>query len=183
MQAVIPKLQDILNTEGTNVVEIFSCPEYFKEVIDTYMVDVKWAKPAEFFNVDNPQEEIQYYHRDLCYVFDVNNDAQKSFRRTLKKEMFYRNLYITAFQEETIPSHRFPSTQDVSAMVKITRYTQKINNRMFWIYEKDETENWTSYIRYQHASNVEMTKMQQDLERTINRMPKPKPVQSPIVKK
>jgi hypothetical protein len=178
MQAVIPQLRDMIDTDGTNIVEIYSCPEYFKDISDTYTIDLKWPRPAEFFNIDNPQEEIQYYHRDLCYTFDTNNDAQKSFRRSLKKELFYRNLYITAFQEEVIPSHRFPSTQDISATVKITRYTQKINNRMYWIYEKDETENWTTYIRYQHAPNVEMNKMQQDLERTIHRMPKPTRVPS-----
>lgn len=174
MQAVLPQLQDIVEgEEGINLVEIFSCPSYFKDVSNTDIIDLQWPKPAEFFNVDNPQEEVQYYHRDLCYVFDIKNDAQKGYRRTLKKEMFYRNLYITAFQEETIPSHSFPSTQDVSATVRVLRCTQKINNRMYWIYEKDESGNWVSYIRYQHAPNVEMTKMQQDLERTIQRMPKP----------
>lgn len=175
MQAVLPQLKDIVETEHVNVVEIYSCPEYFKDTTDTYMINLKWSKPAEFFNLDNPQEEVQYYHRDLCYTFDVNNDAQRGVKRSLKKELFYRNLYITALQEDTIPSHKFPSTQDISAMVRITRYTQKINNRIHWIYEKDETDNWISYIRYQHAPNVEMNKIQQDFERTLQRMPKPAP--------
>lgn len=174
MQAILPKLQDIVsNNDGTNIVEIYTCPKMFKNVPDMIPIDLKWAKPAEFFSLENPQEEVQYYHRDLCYVFDIGNDAQKSLRRTLKKDMFYKNLYIIALQEESVPSHCFPSTKDISAVTKIKRYTQKINNRMTWIYEKDDTENWVSYIRYQHSPNVEMTKMQLDLERTLQRMPKP----------
>lgn len=173
MQAVLPKLEDLVDDEGTNVIEIYSCPAYFRDAVDSYMIDLKWSHPADFFQVDSPQEEVQYYHRDLCYVFDKGNDAQRGYRRTLKRELFYRNLYITAVQEESVPSHGFPSTQDISAVVKVARSTQKINNRMHWIYEKDEGGGWISYVRYQHAPNVEMNKMQQDLERVLQRMPKP----------
>lgn len=175
MQAIIPQLSDLVENEHVNVIEIYCCPSYFKDVEKLYQIDLKWPKPAEFFNVDNPQDEVQYYHRDMCYIFDIKNDAQKAHRKILHQEMFYRNFYITAIQEENIPSHRFPSTQDISATVKIARCTQKINNRMYWIYEKDETENWVTYLRYQHAPNVEMNKMQHDLEKTLMRMPKPLP--------
>lgn len=176
MQAVLPKLNDIVNeNNGTNIVEIFLCPSYFKSTENTYAIDVGWDKPQEFFHLENPQEEIQYHHRDMCYVFDTKNDAQKSFRRIVRNEMFYKNLYILALQEESVPSHCFPSTHDINAVIKTTKYSQKINNRMHWIYEKDEKKNcWISYIRYQHAPNVEMTKMQLDLEKTLQRVPKPK---------
>lgn len=173
MQAAIPNLADMVSNDTTNVVEFYSCPKYFGDTAEEHMIDMKWSKPAEFFNLENPQEEVQYYHRDMCYVFDVGNDAQRCFRRTLVKDTFYKNFYIVAVHEESVPSHRFPSTQDISATVKVTRYTQKINNRMTWIYEKGENGEWSSYVRYHHAPNVEMTKMQGDLEKTLTRMPKP----------
>ena len=174
MQASIPRLTDLVDDQGTNIVEIFCCPSYFKDISNNgNIINIKWTKPAEFFSLENPQTEIQYYHRDMCYVFDVSNDAQKGYRRILKKDLFYRNIYITAIQEEIIPSHYFPSTKDITEIVKITRHTQKINNRMHWINETDDNGGWVSYIRYQHAPNVEMTKMQQDLEKTIDRMSKP----------
>lgn len=173
MQASIPKLSDLVDDNNVNIVEIYSSPEYIKDLQDTYMIPVRWPKPLDSFSLDNPQNEIQYYHRDLCYTFDVDNDAQRGFRRIVKKEMFYKNLYIIAMYEESVPSHRFPCTQDISLTSRITRHTQRINNRLSWIYEKDENDSWISYIRYNHAPNVEMTKMQGDLERTIARMPKP----------
>ncbi len=174
MQASLPQLSSIVEEEGINVVEIYCCPEYFKDVSGVYMIDTKWTKTPDCFNMDNPGEEAQYYHRDMCYTFDVENDAQRGIRKTLKNEMYYRNLYVTAIHEENIPSHLFPSTQDISAVVRVLRHTQKINNRMSWICEKNENGSWTNYIRYHHAPNVEMTTMQNDLERTLARMPKPR---------
>jgi hypothetical protein len=144
MQAFVPRLSDLV--EGENV---------------------------ESFFRENPQEEIQYYHRDMCYIFDAKNDAQRSYRKILQNEMCYKNFYIAAYQEENIPSHRFPSTQDISCRTSVIRYTHRINNRMSWIYEKNEDENWITYLRYSHAPNVEMNTMQHDLERAIARMPKP----------
>lgn len=175
MQAATPQLSDLVSDDITNVVEFYSCPRYFGDTSEEHIIDTRWPKPAEFFSFESPQEEVQYYHRDMCYVFDVANDAQRCIRRTLTRDAFYKNLYIVAMHEESVPSHRFPSTQDISATVKITRYTQKINNRMVWIYEKSEDEDgsWVSYVRYQHAPNVEMNKMQDDLEKTLIRMPKP----------
>jgi histidinol phosphatase-like enzyme len=172
MEGTFPQLKNLVN-DGANIIEIYACPSYFKDVSELNIIDIKWAKPDQSFHLENPQEEIQYHHRDMSYVFDTTNDTQKSYRRMLKRELFYRNLYITAFQEENIPSHCFPSTQDISTTARIVRHTQKINNRMHWIYEKDESENWITYIRYQHVPNIEITKMQKDLEKTIQRMPKP----------
>jgi hypothetical protein len=174
MQATLPQLSRIIEEEGVNVVEIFCCPEYFKEIKNNYMMDIKWTKSPEYFNLDNPIEEAQYYHRDMCYIFDVENDAQKCVRKTLRNEMYYKNFYITSLNEEIIPSHRFPSTQDITENVRVLKHTQKINNRMYWICEKNENGSWVNYIRYNHAPNVEMNTMQNDLERTLTRMPKPK---------
>ena len=171
--AAVPRLSSIVEEEGVNVVEVYCCPGYIKDLPSMHMIDTKWKKAPDGFNTSNPTEEAQYYHRDMCYVFDVENDAQKGIRKILTSEMCYKNLYIAAIHEENVPSHRFPSTQDITA-ARVLRHTQKINNRMHWVCEKNEDGSWTNYIRYQHAPNVEMNTMQSDLERTIARMPRPK---------
>ena len=175
MQAVVPRLADLVETNGTNVVEFYSTPSYFEDVSHLYKIDLIWPKMPEFFPKDNPQEEERYYHRDMCYVFDVGNDAQRSFRKIVQNELYYRNFYVVSLQEENIPSHRFPSTQDISATERIIKYTQRVNNRMMWIYEKGERGGLVSYLRYNHAPNVDMDTMQKDLERTLTRMPRPEP--------
>jgi hypothetical protein len=173
MQASLPQLSHILEGTPANVVEIYSCPAFFDDVAHVCTIDTSWPGIPDTFSRENPQEEMQYYHRDLCYAFDVGNDAQRCFRRTLTNEMYYRNFYITALHEESIPSHRFPSTQDISATVHVVRHVQRINNRMTWVYERDEHGGWTSYIRYQHAPNVDLETMQKDLASTLSRMPRP----------
>jgi len=175
MQAVIPSLERLVEGEHVNVVEFYSCPSFLEDVSSTYIMNLSWNKMPDFFPKDNPQEEVHYHHRDLCYVFDVGNDAQRSFRKRINKELFYKNFYVIALQEENIPSHHFPSTQDISATQRIIKHVQRINNRMTWIYEKEEAGGYVSYIRYQHAPNVDIETMQKDLERTISRMPRPEP--------
>jgi len=173
MQAYVPTLSTLVERENVNVIEFYCSPEYLTDIRAVHTIDLRWGKPAESFFLENPQEEVHYYHRDMCYIFDTKNDAQRGYRKILQNEMCYRNFYVVAFQEETIPSHRFPSTQDISCCTRVLRYTHRINNRMSWIYEKNEDGNWTTYLRYNHAPNVEMDTMQKDLERTLIRMPKP----------
>lgn len=175
MQASVPRIANLVAVDRVNVIEFYNCPTYLEDPNSLYTLDLSWSHPAEFFSLDNPQEEIQYYHRDMCYIFDVNSDAQRSFRRILQEDQCYRNFYVAAFHEEQVPSHRFPSTQDIHATVRLVRYTQKIHARLSWIYEQHEKGGWVSYLRYQHAPQVDMDTIQKELERTLARMPKPTP--------
>lgn len=175
MQAAVPNLESLVEADNVNVVEFYSCPSFIEDVSSAYTINLSWNKIPDFFPKENPQEEVHYHHRDLCYVFDIGNDAQRSFRRKVGKEMFYKNFYVVALQEENIPSHHFPSTQDISAIRRVTKNIQRINNRITWIYEKEENGGYVSYIRYQHAPNVDLETMQKDLERTLSRMPRPEP--------
>lgn len=173
MQASVPRLADLVAGDQANVVEFYSCPAYLENASQQHTIDLSWPQPAEFFPLQNPQDEIQYYHRDMCYTFDVSTDTQRSFRRILRDDMYYRNFYVAAFHEDQVPSHRFPSTQDITATVRLVRYTQKVHARLSWIYEQNEQGGWISYVRYQHAPQVDLDTVQRELERTLSRMPKP----------
>jgi hypothetical protein len=76
-------------------------------------------------------------------------------------------LYCLSFVEEILPGHRFPSTDEISNKTTYIRTIYKINNRISIYYDKNENESYI-YIRYNHCDNVDLKKIQEDLDRTIN---------------
>ena len=114
---------------------------------------------------------IEYYYKDMIYTYDLSNDAQKVFRKTVLQDYTSpRNnkMYCVSYNEETLPIHRFPSTNEIINKEEITRTTYRINNRIFVYHDKYESKNIEYiYIKYNHSENIDIKKMQEDIEKTI----------------
>ncbi len=132
--------------------------------------EVGWDKPMTVpaaFGKGTVQSLIEYHHRELCYVYDTSNDGQRVLKRNLLAHKLGAggNFVGYAFFEEQLPSHQFPCVDEMTHKQEIQRTTYRINNRLSFIvdYEADGGQYYF-FIRYQHAPNVDVKKMESDVK-------------------
>lgn len=156
--------------EGVNIVDIYICPRG-AECSDDWAC-VGWSTPAKSLpNFGNgkgvSQHFLEYYHRELCYVYDTANDGQRVLQRKLLKTIQQRSLIAYAYQEDQLPAHKYPCVSEVTHKQEVHRTTYRINNRLSFIVdvEKHGEITWTFYyLRYQHAPNVDTKKVEEDMK-------------------
>lgn len=108
-----------------------------------------------------------YHHRNLVYKYDLENDGQRVTRQSFIKDYTDKNIYIIGHTIDILPTHKFPCTDDIVHTVDIESHIYRINNRMFIYLEKENDGISYLYIKYNHAENIDLSKMQYDLTRTI----------------
>lgn len=157
-------------TSNVNVIESYICPE--PAATDASCVKVGWGREVPFTinhgTGATAQNLKEYHHRDMTYIYDLDTDGQRTIRRLVQKEDFgTRYVYTVGLVEENLPTHRFPSTRDISHTEVVKRLLYRINNRMHFIHDEDESGVHYYYFRYQHADNVDVRKMQADFDRSF----------------
>lgn len=167
--------------EPVNLVEIYWLPQRRPEVQpDTLYVDVGWpsaptAALARFFGNGLASRYAEYTHRDVTYAYDLANDAQRAYQRATVQDHLLERAYLLALHEEPVPPHRFPPVKEIQGHSEIARTTYRINNRMHVVHDAvreglggaPERRSDYVYVRYHHAANVDLPRMQQDLQRTL----------------
>jgi len=117
-----------------------------------------------------------YNYKDLAYSYDMANDAQRVTRRTLMGDCSpHPKMYVMQFDEEVLASHRFPCTSLTSHKNLMTRTSYRINNRMYVYHDivqnvengNEEKPSEYVFLRYNHAQNQDLKKMQIDMERVV----------------
>lgn len=157
-----------------NMVEIYVLPP--GAACDSNVVNVGWTKTIHTpFENGTTQNLKNYHHRDMTYTYDLSNDGQRAIRKLAQHEAFAslsrdRGLYAIAFMEDTVPPHRFPSTRDVTFTEELKRTCYRINNRLFFVHDEELNKYHYYYFRYQHAENVDLRKMQADLDRALKKV-------------
>lgn len=166
------KLSSLIS-ENVNVVEIYFCPEDIN--INSTSFTCCWEAlpkiPVHTFKNRMDQTIMEYCHRDLVYSFDQCNDSQRVYQKNQISDYVDNKMYITSFQEESHPTHRFPCTLEIHEKREIYRVYYKVNNRLFFVIEK-ENEKWTMYLRYNHSFNVDMENMELDWQQTLKMLQK-----------
>lgn len=173
-------LQSLLgNSPHVNVIEWFMTPEVFSNEKDDTQeplwIDIHYSSPQfPSIHFRNPQYLHEYRYKELTYLYDRSNDSQRTISRMIHNECMPKNkpMYIVSLQEETLPTHRFPCSANIEDSGPIVRRSFKINNRIFFIEEETEQNNkvnYVYYLRYQHAPNVDIDKMQSDLDQFLAR--------------
>ena len=122
------------------------------------------------FGAGHTSRYKDYYFGDMSYSYDLSNDGQRITSRKLVNDVTPApKLYVMCFKETTLPSHRFPCTRNLSHTSETLRTTYRINNRMFINHDRTDSEaKGYVYIRYNHSTQVDLAKMQNDLDRVIN---------------
>ena len=161
-------LSSFLTNDQANVVELYFCPTPLDP--SSLSFDCTWKElpklPVHVFKNRLDQVLTEFSHRDLVYTYDRSNDAQRLCQRSWLHDDFHGSHYTVVFQEESLPTHRFPCTQEINEQRTLHKIHYKINNRIYLMLEK-ENDTWIIYLRYQHASNVEMDKMNQDWKEVV----------------
>jgi len=156
-------IQDLI-TENVNTIEVYFCPEKLNSSGNIFACG--WNQlprlPTKAFKNRMDQVMVEYSHRDISYLYDMSNDSQKVIQRNCILDTAAEHIYTLALCEETLPAHRFPCTMDINEKKKYHKVSYKYNNRIFFHVEKDETDIYTLFLRYQHAYNVDLEKMNED---------------------
>lgn len=159
---VMYELSDLIK-DNVNVIEAYFCPENVK---DEKILSCGWDAipnlPIHSFKNRVDYNIVEYNHRDIVYIYDTSNDSQKVIQRNCVFDKIIDNVYIVALNEETLPTHRFPCTKDISHKEKFKKIYYKYNNRIFFHIEEDEVKKYTLSLRYNHAYNVDLVKMSED---------------------
>jgi len=178
---MIYSLRDIQDYPLVNVVEWYILPKAMTEtpLEECLWVPIAYDKPQfPSIRFRNPEVLEEYRYKELLYSYFRSNDAQRTiFRQAFNEKMDdSKRVYRLMLQEDVLPSHRFPCSKDVVINERLTRRSFKINNRLYLMEDQIEiqTKNkpvfqYHYYIRYIHAQNVDLVKIQQDLDQFISR--------------
>lgn len=114
---------------------------------------------------------VEYYYQDLVYLYDKSNDAQKVLRRVPISSSVEGTYYAFVFNEENLPCHRFPCTNDIDTKRTFVRKTSRFNNRISIVNEVDTSGGASrTYLVYRHSSMVDLKKISADIECALLRL-------------
>jgi len=173
-----------------NCVEIY-LSKHIGQNTDTSVVDISTDAETKSllgkFGKGSFNKFKNYYHKDYQYSYDLSNDAQKVTKKFHIQDWNpHARIYVVAYDENVLASHRFPTTAEISNINIIERTTYRINNRLFIYNDKVYGENVNGnvdknldeddvyyeyvYIRYNHSSQVDTKQMQTDIERVVRQL-------------
>lgn len=157
------------------VVDVYLCPERVSDDMQMLCTGWKQVPPnvPSWITSQSPSTIFEYHYRDMICAYDKNNDSQRIYRKKLLRETFHGFLYGVSHIEEVLPVHRFPCTQDITHECETIRISHRINNRLFLHHDQEDDFHYI-YVRYQHAPNVDLKKMQESLDTTLRRLTRSK---------
>ena len=182
--------------DRANVVEIYICPHIKKRVVakqdDKHVgtigtigtigtvstvqsvaaVNVGWSvtDALTFLNKLNISSKVSFYdmfYQDLIYSYDMKTDGQKVVKRQTIADKLNGRYYILKVREDVLPAHRFPCTPVIQKEI-VNRTIYRMNNRLSLTYEtQDSSDTCVIYFTYNHSPNVDLRKIQYDLQKTL----------------
>lgn len=166
------QIESFLGDSQVNVVEFYIMPPGKSEII-TNMIKLGWdQRPPLLSNLQRNPKQLskfkEFNYRDLVYSFDMLNDHQKVISRNVKCDAITLPFYVMAVHEDSLPTHRFPSTMEATHDIQVAKTSYKINSRMHLIHDHVEPDDMHYvYIRYAHSLNVDISKNQADLDQFV----------------
>jgi len=170
------------DNESLNVVQVYLSSgetEVLGDIVDIRVAEEKALSIADAMKARFGKAYVHKYltlhYQNMQYVYDLDNDGQKTIKTTLLKEDLQDHgaWYFQGLHEETIPSHLFPCTQSLEEESTIDAEHYRVNNRMYVVHEKVAWKGCPGdtyhsfYVKYNHSQNVELSKMQHDINRAI----------------
>lgn len=156
-------LENYINTE-TDIINIYFCKSIENNCIN--LITVKKNLKLKF----TKRDLAIYYKNDLFYIYDLSNDSQFTYKsKLLNHDIIHDNnklLSINSYKETKVSCYLFPSTNTISKKSKYTLEECRINNRLSFSI-KTENNIKIAFITYKHSSNVDIDKMNNDLNEFI----------------
>lgn len=183
-------LANFVAMQGVNTVEIYIRARNSNSSDNGLCIPIDGIPKAKIITFGGGYETklANYFYKDLCYSYDLANDAQRVIKRNVLQDINQGDnistrkntmaCYVLCINEDTLPSHRFPCVREVSHTNVVNRTSYRINNRMYVIHESECTEedekekdkhyeNQLLYVRYNHAPQVDLKQMQNDLDKVL----------------
>ena len=154
----------ISETPGANVFEYY----FDKAWPETLGVSIAEYMPAHM-EVQN-SKYVEFVYRNLYYIYDCADDAQRLFKRQL---IF--NGQMRAYKEDILAAHQFPCSQEITLKREVSKMSWRINHRLFLIVEHEMTDDYARpatyvYLRYNHSPSMDVKKIEGDIAQWIARI-------------
>jgi hypothetical protein len=168
-------------TDNVNIIELFLCKDIIEDDIINVVINNDIEKLIDIKYKKYKEEKYKSYHyKDKVYTYELSNDNQYVSSKIMIKSKFIKynsnsNLFILSSKIDKFPQYIFPCTNDIDYISTYSIKEYKINNRisLFIRYDyldDDETRNLakTFYIEYRHSPNVEIDKINENINNIIN---------------
>jgi hypothetical protein len=165
-------LQNLLANKNVNCVEVYIRNTHTSSK-DSSVIPLHGMQKSNIvtFGSGHTMTIKNYYYKDLCYSYDTVNDAQRVIKRAHVHDYDAGNgAYVLCINEDTLPSHRFPCVNEVSHTNNVLRTSYRINNRMYVNHESVNEDGVCTeivYVRYNHAPQVDLKQMQNDMDKVL----------------
>lgn len=184
-------------SNNVNCIEIYICRNFIGGENATNAtnatvipVDANLTSPILGLGTGTQSKIESYWYRDMCYTYDTANDAQRVTKRSFYNDHIIQYgmhcMYVVVLNEDTLPSHMFPCVNEITNNNTTSRTSYRINNRMFLYhdvvgeyaigtYGSNDGSNEKKvintseylYLRYKHSQQVDLIKIQADIDRVI----------------
>jgi hypothetical protein len=170
-------LRNYIN-DNVNVVEISFCKknellfdnkqlQIINNIADDNDVKIIETK----FKNSREEKFKSYYMKDKIYTYDLENDNQQvSSKCKINSNLIRRDkkydLFIVSYNKDRFPPYLFPCTDEIDHICSYTIKEFKINNRISLIIRKEDNMN-SIYIEYKHSQNVDIDKMNDNINRLV----------------
>ena len=164
-------INSFINDNNVNLIEIYlSSSKENDDKIDINVNNETLEKLKSLFKNTREITYIYFYKNNLEYIYDTSNDSQLLITRKFIKDEYKTtnkkyNLYSIAFNENKLPNHYFPCTNDIDNREDVKVIEFKINTRLSIL-----IRNNNYLIQYRHNVMVDLDKTQDIINTLIKKI-------------
>jgi len=157
-------IREIL-TDNTNLIEIYLLSKKNNNSIALESGLINKIKST--FKKTKQYSTVIYCRNNYNYLYDLTNDNQIVYSRIIENDRIMNNKYlIIAFNEIKLPTHLFACTNDIDYKYNNDLIEFKINNRITITIKNNDS----CYITYKHNKDVDIDKIQENLNDIISKL-------------
>ena len=157
-------IREIL-TDNTNLIEIYLLSKKNNNSIALESGLINKIKST--FKKTKQYSTVIYCRNNYNYLYDLTNDNQIVYSRIIENDRIINDKYlILAFNEIKLPTHLFACTNDIDYKYNNDLIEFKINNRITITIKNNDS----CYITYKHNKDVDIDKIQENLNDIISKL-------------
>ena len=163
--------------DDVNLVEIYLIKDKNENSINVSSSDKLEHLIDNIYKKNKVEKYISYYNREKVYTYELSNDNQYVYTKFKKNLDIIDNILVVASKHDKQPNYTFPCTNDIDNISQFTIKEYKISYRisLFIRYDNniDKTDDKTIktiYIEYKHSQNVDMDKINEQINKIITKI-------------
>jgi len=160
-----------------NLIEIYMIKDKNENSINVSSSDKLEHLIDNIYKKNKVEKYISYYNKDKVYTYELSNDNQYVYTKFKKHLDIIDNILVVASKHDKQPNYTFPCTNDIDNISQFTIKEYKISYRisLFIRYDNniDKTIDKTIktiYIEYKHSQNVDMDKINEQINKIITKI-------------